>query len=66
MNNVTLKPLTIEYKHSVIELFIECFKDSHFYNERIGRIQNDCNRNQVEGTTQEVQQVQIQLPKICR
>lgn len=35
-------------------------------NERIGRIQNDCNRNQVEGTTQEVQQVQIQLPKICR
>ena len=66
MNNVTLKPLTIEYKQSVIELFIECFKDSHFYNERIIRIQNDSSRNQVESSTEEVQQVQIQLPKICR
>jgi hypothetical protein len=35
-------------------------------NERIGRIQNDCNRNQTESVTEEVQQVQIQLPKICR
>lgn len=35
-------------------------------NERIGRIQNDCNRNQAESATEEVQQVQIQLPKICR
>ena len=35
-------------------------------NERIGRIQNDCNRNQAESAAEEVQQVQIQLPKICR
>lgn len=35
-------------------------------NERIGRIQNDCNRNQAESSTEEVQQMQIQLPKICR
>lgn len=33
MNNVILKPLTVEYKQSVIELFIDCFKDSHFYLE---------------------------------
>ena len=34
-------------------------------NERIGRIQNDCNRNQDESATEEVQQVQIQLPELC-
>ena len=33
-------------------------------NERIGRIKNDCNTDKAESTPQEVQQVQIQLPKI--